>query len=35
MNYDAFIRTTDKKHEDVVKKVYEKLDDLGLIILKK
>ena len=35
INYDAFIRTTDKKHEDVVKKVYEKLDDLGLIILKK
>ncbi|MBO7084787.1 class I tRNA ligase family protein [bacterium] len=35
MNYDTFIRTTDKKHEDVVKKVYAKIDELGLIELKK
>ncbi|MBR4486519.1 class I tRNA ligase family protein [bacterium] len=35
MNYDAFIRTTDKRHEDVVKKVYQKLDALNLIVLKK
>ena len=35
INYDAFIRTTDKKHEDVVKKVYQKLNDLNLIVLKK
>ena len=35
INYDTFIRTTDKKHEDVVKKVYAKIDELGLIELKK
>ncbi len=34
INYDAFIRTTDKKHENVVKKVYEKLNEKNLLELK-
>lgn len=34
INYDAFIRTSDIRHEKLIKKIYDKFDELGLIELK-